>query len=365
MLHRYVLKDDYWKMRIAHPYSMLCASENLAVTCGQAPMGEYGDVLFPGDLDKQTEQVIQTMDRILCDGNLSREDLERIVVFTSEYDRSRVDACLKRFQQTVATGTTVFSVLLPPLFYEDLLLEVDYYAIPDRQGLLGVHTFSILQDIAPDGDEFSSELSDAIKAAIETKLMYRQLRWRDVVKISFYAPSKRVSFWESLASARMTWSMDCLPAMADVVSEPGNVDSKMVVDVTCINNPDWGEPRIAGETLGRGHPEAVRIGPMLFTSSLFSSSPDPKHSNSVTEEVTAIMDRHGQLLTAEGLDFNNVIKATTFYVGGGSAHSLHENMSARNAYYQLPGPGSTGLPVSAFPYPGKRTSIELIAADQG
>jgi enamine deaminase RidA (YjgF/YER057c/UK114 family) len=366
MPHRYVLKDDYWKMRISHPYSMLCASESLAVTCGQAPIGEYGDVLYPGDLGKQTEQVILTANRILIDGNLIRDDLERIVVFTSEYDRSKVDACLNQFQQTSASNTTVFPVLLPPLFYEDLLLEVDYYAVPNRQQQQQhrIKTFALSQSIDPTEERFSNTLSEVIKTAIEAKLLNQRLQWQDVVKMSFYAPNKHTSFWESLAATRMDWSADCIAAMADMVCEPGHIDSKMVVDVTCSNSPNWGKPRTAGKTLERGHPEAVRVGPMLFTSSLFSPSSKSTHAQSVTEEVNMIMQRHKELLAEQGLSFKDVLKATTFYDGAGSEQALHENMSARNAYYEVPGPGSTGLPVSAFPYPEKHTSIELIAVDQ-
>ena len=120
--------------------------------------------------------------------------------------------------------------------------------------------------------------------------------------------------------------------------------------------------RPLGERTERGHPEAVTVGPLLFTSALFAPAGMAGPPSSVTAEVTAIMDRHAVLLRSAGLSFADVIKANTFYEGAGSAEALHENMQARNVFYREPGPASTGLPVSAFPYAGKRTSVELTAA---
>ena len=76
-------------MRIAHPYSMLASFDDLAVTCGQAAIGESGEVLFPGDLLSQTDRIIQTADKILRDAGMTRNDLERIVIFSSDVNKRR------------------------------------------------------------------------------------------------------------------------------------------------------------------------------------------------------------------------------------------------------------------------------------
>ena len=43
MPKHHVTPDAFWKMRIDHPYSMLCIGSELAASCGQAPIGESGD----------------------------------------------------------------------------------------------------------------------------------------------------------------------------------------------------------------------------------------------------------------------------------------------------------------------------------
>ena len=359
MSHRYVLKDNYWKMRISHPYSMLCSSDDLAVSCGQAPIGEYSNVLFSGDLGKLTNQVISTMKQILSDGNLSNDDLERIVVFGSAQYSVDTKDCLNRFKQSAPDSCTIFEVPLPPLFYDDLLLEVDYYAIPKRSINPNISTFSISLNIDIDSEHLPGCVQQELTNQCKENLKRKNLNWSNVVKISFFAPCKKYTFWESLASWRTRLAISPLPAVSDVVSEASNLN-QITIDVTCVTNPEWGNPRPIGKVLKGGHPEAICTGPLLFTSALYSE--EDSASLSVTDEVTSIMQRYQSLLASEGMSFNNVIKSTTFYDGFGSADALHENMSARNQYYQIPGPGSTGLPVSNFPYPEKRTSIELIAS---
>ncbi len=368
MPHRYVLTDQYWKMRIAHPYSMLACCDDLAVTCGQAAIGESGEVLFPGDLLSQTDRVIQTADKILRDAGMTRDDLERIVIFTSEVDRRRREQCLDRFRRQAPDTSTVYLVTLPPLFYPDLLVEVDYYGIPGRVSVQAIRTFAIEVDVGPGLSKFPSRVSRAIQVTLDQRLQTLGLDRSNVIKLSCYAPCRKISFWEALSRERLSW-FAAIPAISDVVTESASGPGQIILDFTCIGGfPDPGIKPV-GTTLERGHPEAVLCGSMLFTSSLFTSSlfrdtGTSTQSPGNTEEVDSIMERHRELLGSEGMDFEDVIKATTFYQGAGSPQALHENMAARNAYYQVPGPGSTGLPVSAFPYGGKRTSIELIAAVQ-
>ena len=360
MTHRYVLKDNYWKMRISHPYSMLCSSNELAVSCGQAPIGEYGDVLFPGDLGKQTNRVISTMKQILSDGNLSNDDLERVVVFVSAQNDVDTNDCLNRFKHSAPDSCTIFEVPLPPLFYDDLLLEVDYYAIPKRSINPNISTFSISLDIDIHSDHLSANMQQKLVNRCNENLKRKNLDWSNVAKMSFFSPCKKYTFWESLASWRTRLHMSPLPAISDVVSE-ASVLNQITIDVTCVTNPQWGDSRPIGKVLTGGQPEAICRGPLLFTSALFSEKDTTNLS--VADEVISIMLRHESLLGLENMSFSNVIKSTTFYDGFGSADALHENMSARNQYYRVPGPGSTGLPVSSFPIPRKRTSIELIASN--
>ena len=67
-----------------------------------------------------------------------------------------------------------------------------------------------------------------------------------------------------------------------------------------------------------------------------------------------------ETMSAQGWSFDAVCKATTHYVGSSTADDLHDNMKVRNAYYRSPGPASTGLPVSAFPFSSSKIAVDVL-----
>lgn len=76
-----------------------------------------------------------------------------------------------------------------------------------------------------------------------------------------------------------------------------------------------------------------------------------------TREIMSGIERTLRILD---LDFGDVVKSTTHYVGGATAAQLHDNMTIRNRYYSKPGPASTGVPVSGFSDPASRIVIDLM-----
>ncbi len=250
------------------------------------------------------------------------------------------------------------------MFYDDLLLEVDFYAssqITDAARAL----CSVVADVEIDQAQstFPNAVGDAAFSALSIALEQKGVGFKNIIKLSCYAPIADVGFWEALAKYRARCFGSSLPVISDVVSEPRPEGLRLQIDATCIGRHDT-PPSIEpiGKQLQRGHPQAVLVGPLFVTSALSSPSSREDAQFTVGEEVETIMEQHTALLAAAEMSLTDVIKANTFYEGSASARALHENMSARNAYYRVPGPASTGLPVAAFPYMGKRTSIELIAA---
>ena len=186
---------------------------------------------------------------------------------------------------------------------------------------------------------FSAALGDAALAALTDALGQRGLGLESVAKLSCYAPVEETAFWQELAIHRGAWFEAGLPAVSDVVSSPRGGKPRLQLDATCVTGDSETLPiRPLGERTERGHPEAVTVGPLLFTSALFAPAGMAGPPSSVTAEVTAIMNRHAVLLRSAGLSFADVIKANTFYEGAGSAEALHENMQARNVFYREPGP---------------------------
>jgi enamine deaminase RidA (YjgF/YER057c/UK114 family) len=81
----------------------------------------------------------------------------------------------------------------------------------------------------------------------------------------------------------------------------------------------------------------------------------------VPEQTKAIMEAHKAVLDKDGLDFSDVVKQQTHYVGTPAAEDLYANMRIRNSYYTKPGPASTGLAVYGFADPASEITIELLA----
>ena len=81
----------------------------------------------------------------------------------------------------------------------------------------------------------------------------------------------------------------------------------------------------------------------------------------LVDQTKSIMPGIGEALSRQGMDFANVVKSTTHYVGTASPVDLHENLAVRHSFYSSPGPASTGLPVAGLRDEGARIAIDVLA----
>jgi enamine deaminase RidA (YjgF/YER057c/UK114 family) len=82
----------------------------------------------------------------------------------------------------------------------------------------------------------------------------------------------------------------------------------------------------------------------------------------LVDQTRQIMTAIESRLAAHDVGFDAVVKATSLYTGGNSAAELHDNMSVRNAYYERPGPASTGLPVFGLADERSRIVVDVTYA---
>ena len=76
-------------------------------------------------------------------------------------------------------------------------------------------------------------------------------------------------------------------------------------------------------------------------------------------QTELIMESIETAIKPLNLSFKDIVKSTTHYVGGDTAEELHQNMEVRNAYYEKPGPASTGLAVFGISDNASRIVIDL------
>jgi 2-iminobutanoate/2-iminopropanoate deaminase len=62
-------------------YSQAATDENLVFTAGQLPMTSDGDLLDEASIGEQTEQVLDNVEAVLQEENLSMEDVLKVTIF--------------------------------------------------------------------------------------------------------------------------------------------------------------------------------------------------------------------------------------------------------------------------------------------
>ena len=66
-------------------------------------------------------------------------------------------------------------------------------------------------------------------------------------------------------------------------------------------------------------------------------------------------------LAAFGLELDDMVKQTSFYLGAARAEDIVTNQRLRSSFYREPAGASTGVPLPAFSLPGIEIEIETIA----
>jgi 2-iminobutanoate/2-iminopropanoate deaminase len=67
-------------------YSQAATDENLVFTAGQLPMTPDGDLLDGASIGEQTEQVLDNVEAVLHEENLSMQDVLKVTIFLEDID---------------------------------------------------------------------------------------------------------------------------------------------------------------------------------------------------------------------------------------------------------------------------------------
>lgn len=86
-----------------------------------------------------------------------------------------------------------------------------------------------------------------------------------------------------------------------------------------------------------------------------------QHRGDLNEQTRLVMAHTRADLAAFGLDLDDMVKQTSFYLGAARAEDIVTNQRLRSSFYCEPAGASTGVPLPAFGLPGAEIEIETIA----
>ena len=320
-------------MAIDVPYSFLVRDGNHAWSCGQLALDRHSNVIRPGDLPAQSEIVANYVAEILARADLSADSLIRLVLFVDAGHLDDSDAMCAAFCSKFSTEVILDIVPVPHFYYDGVVLEVDVFC---------------------GGVSSSSTTTAAVSLRTDSELVW----------VSINAPASSLGAAVDqldieLAAAGIDRSQ-LLSAHWTVPTGTSLNVADTVADVALLPDP--------GAAVSAGAENATVNGRFVFTTGLVTTDAAATVNNVVisatrserfgwvqarsidanvdlVEQTRQIMTAIESRLAAHGVGFDAVVKATSLYTGGSSEAELHDNMSVRNAYYERPGPASTGLPV--------------------
>lgn len=305
-----------WNMPIPVACSLAVATHGLAVTCGQCPLDDQGQVQFPGDAGAQA-RLVAGMAKGVLSHLPTPHSAALLVVYHDCADAAEVLAPLAAaFPMAILAP-----IRLPHFYYPGMRVEVDLYAsaTPPNLRAKAVGPASLAQvDAGP--------LKLCHLSAPDMQAAKPLLDQIDPDRLLF-------AQW----FARIPPPSHLLDPAARVIPPDYGVSAILALA------PD----RVQASTTPGG--AILRQAGGFCWLSAHGTAPDLARAAHQAMDALALPDIPG--LT--------VLKATTHYVGGVSAHDLHANLAVRHARFPMPGPASTGVPVAGLA--GATLAIDMLA----
>lgn len=331
--------DKVWRMRIDHPYSMLVRDGDMAWSCGQCPLDQEGEVLYPGDLLAQAVVVCDFIKRFLREIGCPASSLGRVVAYFVKRTPGDEQMLLRLLHDRLGDDLQIIPVSVPHFYYEGMLLEVDIYASTSRRPM-------------------RRRQDQSTGIALET-IDAGTLVWAALRVPKSCAGSAEPVIDTLIAQAGL--ARDHLLAeqwftSKDVRHLSSGADVAVDLDAAAIGELTFAKSPVRSEIIDG--PVALTI--RRSAGHFHIAARDVTAQAGLVKQTQAIMRAIDAHLRLRGLRFSDVRKSTTYYRAGSSAEELHLNMQVRNGYYAKPGPASTGLPVAGFPSSASLITVQLL-----
>ena len=319
---RFVPFGTHWAMGIDVPYSFGVIDHGQFWSCGQCPLDLDVDVRAPGDLETQLKVVAGYIRDQFTPHGVPPSRLSKLVAYIvgDEADLAMTPSVLSK---ALGAAPHIITVGVPHFYYPGMRVEIDVYGVAE----------------GADSDFVHRVLTEIPQRAAASRILSTRLYVQRKDGTSAAARHWSEALGHDAGAALCVGLPSGMEALADIVEVPTAPARSEIVDAT-------EGIRLVKRQAGRYL--------TLLGRSILPGRPVP-------EQTKAIMEAHVAALSAEGLEFADVVKQQTHYVGSSDAEDLYANMRIRNGYYTKPGPASTGLAVHGFADPATAITIELLA----
>ena len=404
MERSYAWPAGHWDFPIHVSHKHGARSGEMIFVGGQVDLDSRGNVLNPGDIDTQTESIVENLRRVLAEFGAGLDDVVKLVAFYVN-DGSRDEAAFLGHVGAAfgeGPGPAVTAVPVAVLGYPEMVVEIEAVAMLGEDGTRIRKTFATADGRAPLAAPFSHGVQcgemifvaaqvprDASGAVLHAHDIQRQsdvvmesmrrvlddfgAGFDDVVKMNrYYVGRGEEADWEPAAMVA-----------ADRFTEAGPVATGIPLPRLC---PEGEMVRIEalamlgddGSRLPRRHvwPEGhwdwpvhlpykhgLKSGEMIFVGGQVALTPagtviDP---GDVEAQTRTSLENIRRVLDAFGARMDDVVKINAFYKGVGTAEDLHRNLKIRSAAFTEPGPATTGIPLPCLAYEDLMIEIEVVA----
>ena len=401
---RHVWPEGHWNwpIKVNHKHGVRCGE--MIWVGGQVDLTPEGEVRNPGELATQTANVMANFARVLAELDCDLEDLVTLLCFY--VNDGSVDEA--KFLAMVAQGlpagalTTVNAVPVPYLAYEDMLVEIEGYAmrresgertarihapspgespLPEKfcQGVRSGKMIFVSAQYPIDADGNVVHPGDIVAqtkqvmSQVGSALEHFGASFDDVVKVNrWYAGNVGVEDFEPSALACAGHFKEPGPAATGIpIPRHANSDVMIKISVVAMLGEDGSYlPRthVWPESLWDWHihlpyKHGLKCEEMIFTGGQVSIDKSGKavHPDDLSAQTHQAMVHIGTILKELGADYDDACKIIAIYQGDCGPEALNANLPIRSSYFEAPGPATTGIPVPALAYDAMVIEIDAFA----
>ena len=353
MARSFVPFETLWEMEIDTPYSFMVKDDNLAWSCGQLALDKKSQVIGANNIEKQSYVVCDYILEILSRAGMHIQSVTKLLLYYVENGENNREKMLDIFQEKFGNNILLVPIRVPHFYYDGILLEVDIYCNTEKKQYL-LHNQN---GVSINAISTSSEISMFVVAKANSIEFL-------IAELTSFLSDLSVNLEAVLSEHWFVPSGDLLAFKNCITKDRPNLDLGAVI--SSGKDTDY----ISGHFI-LTREEAVSSTKTIDTEnsvSLLIRQNDnmawlQARSLDVTKGAVAqtelIMESIETAIKPLNLSFKDIVKSTTHYVGGDTAEELHQNMEVRNAYYEKPGPASTGLAVFGISDNASRIVIDL------
>ncbi len=371
---------------------------------GQAALGPGGEVLFPGELDRQVEASIDAVEEVLAELGADIRDVVKLVCFYVSDGRVDEAALLARLRARFSGEPAPACMILPlpALAYPGMEVEIECIAmrgeegecLPRRAGNPAGHWPWPFSHGLRCGEMFfigaqGPYAADGSLRAPGAVVEQAKINIENIAKVAaelgaslddicrfntFYVGHGTVEDWARAAEVR-----------GNAFERPGVCGTGVPVPTLfpeglTIRQEATGMLGLDGSRLERrpslpeGHwdwpipvkaQQGVRIGRRIMIGGQVAADRHGKavHPNDLPAQTRVVMDFIKAVVEDLGGTMDDVVKVNAFYkdTAGADPEVLHSNLAVRSGYFTKPGPVSTGIPLKALGLEDKTIEVEAYA----